>query len=151
MNFSKEGLPPANKLLPTSIHSNQTAHSTARSESVDLWKAAFDELRTQKGSLVRKYEQVLMQNAEEYACVNPENAIQSILVAKRERILQRQWKLQLGRYSIQAKSHLDRIIRIIRAFKDVGSIAVNADPLHAGLPWAGICLILAVNIHFHLT
>ena len=151
MNPSLEDSPPDTAFLPTLTLSNHTTQFTARPESVDLWKAAFDELRTQHESLVRKYEQILTKNAVDYGSVSPENVIRSVLVSKREQLLHRQWRLQLGRYSIQAKDHIDRIIRVIRAFKDVGSIAVNADPLHAGLPWAGICLVLAVIMRVHLT
>jgi len=29
--------------------------------------------------------------------------------------------------------------------KPVGDIAMNADPIHASLPWVGVCLLLEVQ------
>jgi len=38
----------------------------------------------------------------------------------------------------------DKVMLWLDRFKQVGDIAVNADPIHAGLPWAGIRLLLEV-------
>ncbi|KAL2050396.1 hypothetical protein ABVK25_009368 [Lepraria finkii] len=34
------------------------------------------------------------------------------------------------------------MVKIINAFRDAGTSAANADPVDAGLQWAGICLLL---------
>lgn len=39
---------------------------------------------------------------------------------------------------------LDKIVRWIDIFKQVGDVAVQYDPAHAALPWAGIRFILQV-------
>lgn len=39
----------------------------------------------------------------------------------------------------------DRICGWLEKFKQIGDIAVQVDPLHAGLPWAGVRLILQVR------
>ena len=41
---------------------------------------------------------------------------------------------------------MESIVKIINNFKDAGTSAANADPVHAGLPWAGICLLLSVSL-----
>ena len=38
-----------------------------------------------------------------------------------------------------------RILTVIQRFKAVGDIAVNADPIHAGLPWAFVRALLQVS------
>ena len=38
----------------------------------------------------------------------------------------------------------DKVITFLDRFKNVGDIAVDADPIHAGLPWAGVRLMLEV-------
>ncbi|KAK6605130.1 Vegetative incompatibility protein HET-E-1-like protein 7 [Botrytis cinerea] len=40
----------------------------------------------------------------------------------------------------------EKVLRGLRKFKEVGDIIVNVDPLHAGLPWAAIRLLLEVTI-----
>lgn len=40
----------------------------------------------------------------------------------------------------------EKIIVWIDRFKQVGDIAVNFDPVHASLPWAGIRFLLEVGL-----
>ncbi|KAE8444754.1 hypothetical protein EG329_014314 [Mollisiaceae sp. DMI_Dod_QoI] len=42
-----------------------------------------------------------------------------------------------------------KIIFWLSKFKEVGDIAVNVDPVHAGLPWAGVRFLLQVAISEH--
>lgn len=42
------------------------------------------------------------------------------------------------------REEADKVIVWLDRFKAVGDIAMNADPIHAGLPWAGIRLLLEV-------
>jgi hypothetical protein len=41
---------------------------------------------------------------------------------------------------------LDGLVKFLNRIKQVGDIAVNADPIHAGLPWAVIRFLLTVTI-----
>nr|POE76720.1 hypothetical protein CFP56_75884 [Quercus suber] len=38
----------------------------------------------------------------------------------------------------------DKVLRWLDRFKSVGDIVANADPVHVGLPWAGIRMLLEV-------
>ncbi len=116
-------------------------------ERDDLWGLAYKQLLAENEPLVRHYEEVL-----ETAAVAPgdstadiQEQVQALLVLKRKQVLQKQWRLQWGNKSIKVRTQIDRIVKIIGAFKDAGSVAANADPFHAGLPWAGICFLLAVS------
>lgn len=44
----------------------------------------------------------------------------------------------------------DRVCGWLDKFKQIGDIAVQVDPLHAGLPWTGVRLILQVRCPFDL-
>jgi hypothetical protein len=39
----------------------------------------------------------------------------------------------------------EKLVRWIDLFKQIGDIAVQYDPTHASLPWAGVRLILQVQ------
>jgi hypothetical protein len=45
---------------------------------------------------------------------------------------------------VRLQDTADKIIVWLDKFKVVGDIAVNVDPMHAGLPWAGIRFLLQV-------
>lgn len=38
-------------------------------------------------------------------------------------------------------------MQLLEKFKSVGDVVANVDPLHVGLPWAGIRAVLEVNHH----
>ncbi|KAK4891326.1 hypothetical protein LTR49_028676, partial [Elasticomyces elasticus] len=38
--------------------------------------------------------------------------------------------------------HVDKVLQLLDKFKSVGDVVANVDPVHVGLPWAGIRAIL---------
>jgi hypothetical protein len=40
----------------------------------------------------------------------------------------------------------DRLVKAVTLFKDVGNAAAIIDPLHAGLPLAGFCVLMQVGL-----
>ena len=74
-------------------------------------------------------------------------ALQQALTAiqeKQRHCDEKRWKFMLNGRSISLKEEADKVILWLDRFKAVGDVAVNADPVHAGLPWAGIRLLLEV-------
>lgn len=41
---------------------------------------------------------------------------------------------------------VDKVVQLLDKFKAVGDIIANVDPVHVGLPWAGVRAILEVRI-----
>jgi hypothetical protein len=39
-----------------------------------------------------------------------------------------------------------KVLQLLDRFKSVGDVIANVDPVHVGLPWAGIRVILEVSI-----
>ena len=113
----------------------------------DLWGLAYKQLLAENEPIVRHYEEVLKTSGivSDDPAADIQEQVQAVLVWKRKQVLQKQWRLQWGNKSIKVRTQIDRIVKIIGAFKEAGSVAANVDPLHAGLPWAGICFLLAVS------
>ena len=57
-------------------------------------------------------------------------------------------KLKWGDTEINVQDTADKLVGWITKFKEVGDIAVQYDPVHAALPWAGVRFILLVR-HKH--
>ena len=115
-------------------------------DRLDLWKEAFERLRSRDMKLVQRYEGVMAKAIVDQADGDTQTIIQSVLRSQRANILRKQWRFHLGGKSIVVNTQIDRIIKIVKAFRDVGTIASNADPVHAGLPWAGVCMLLTVSL-----
>ena len=69
----------------------------------------------------------------------------STLVGKQvERMESKEWKIRLGSKSIKVRTQVERILKIMSTIKDLGTQAASLDPTHAGLPVAGLYLVLSV-------
>ena len=53
--------------------------------------------------------------------------------------------VQIAGRSVVLRDQVDGIVRWLNRFKAVGDIAVNANPVCAGLPWVGIRMLLEVG------
>jgi hypothetical protein len=70
----------------------------------------------------------------------------SALVDKKLEVMNnRQWRIKVCGRSVEVREQVDRIVKIVLVAKDFISSAATIDPLHAGLPWAGVCLLLPVS------
>lgn len=55
-----------------------------------------------------------------------------------------QWDFRGRRVFLRDEA--DKVLLWLDRFKSVGDVAANADPIHVGLPWAGIRMILKVSM-----
>ena len=51
-------------------------------------------------------------------------------------------KFKFGKETFVVRDLADKILSWVEKFKQIGDIAVQYDPAHAALPWAGIRLLL---------
>ena len=66
--------------------------------------------------------------------------------AKRKTCLENQWGFEFRGQSVDLRYQADKIISWLAKFKEVGDIAIQQDPSHAALPWAGIRFLLQVSL-----
>jgi hypothetical protein len=64
---------------------------------------------------------------------------------KRETCLRNRWEFEFRGRVINLRYQADKIISWLVKFMEVGDIAVQYDPSHAALPWAGIRFLLLVG------
>lgn len=115
-------------------------------DGVDPWGEAYQQLASEQVSLVRAYERLWSAEIDVPSDARIQERAQAILLVKQKQILQKQWKIQWGHRTIKVRAQVDRVVKLINGFKEVGTTAANADPVHAGLPWAGICFLLVVSM-----
>ncbi len=76
------------------------------------------------------------------ALPNMEEQMSALIQSRLKNMDDRKWQLRMGEHSVQIRQQIDRIIKIVTVAKDFISSAASMDPVHAGLPWAGICVLL---------
>ena len=72
-------------------------------------------------------------------------------VHARARVLQQRCKIKRWSWNYKGRQvyladQVDKVVRLLDRFKAVGDIVANVDPVHVGLPWAGVRAILEVRI-----
>ena len=101
----------------------------------DLWAKAYDQLPDE----LKQHLPVV---------VNKLQTLKDMLRAAndaKEANIANRLKFKWGDKEINMQEIADRLVGWITKFKEIGDIAVQYDPVHAALPWAGVRLILLVS------
>ena len=113
---------------------------TGRNSRRDFWALAAEELVKDDDSTVD-----CLENVRAAAKLN-DSSLAEKLIEETERsksqLCNKQWKLQIAGKEFMIRDQLDKIIKFAKAFKDVATPAAGLDPIHAGLPLAGLFLIM---------
>jgi hypothetical protein len=116
---------------------SQTSHSSSGN---NVLEAALKRLSHSDRTTLREY--IIL------ASRDVDFALRQALAAakkKQQYCIEKRWTFTFAGRKITLKEEADKVIRLLNRFKAVGDVAVNADPIHAGLPWAGIRLVLEVR------
>ena len=95
-------------------------------------------------TLVKKYEELLLaQPGINDANLEKGDQLQRYI----ERIFEEKnlATVQNGGNSGKVRRQVDRLVAGIKLFKPLGDSLASVDPVHFGLPWAGVCLLLSVS------
>lgn len=58
---------------------------------------------------------------------------------------EKQWRVRVCGRSVKVREQVDWIVKVVLVAKDVISSVVSMNPVHAGLPWAEVCMLLPVS------
>ncbi|KAL9035146.1 MAG: hypothetical protein Q9214_006720, partial [Letrouitia sp. 1 TL-2023] len=76
-------------------------------------------------------------------------ALEQALAAAREKqrcCIEKRWTFTFTEQTIDLKEKADKVVGWLNRFRAVGDVVANVDPMHVGLPWAGIRLILEAAV-----
>ena len=110
----------------------------------DLWQLAYIKFSEKDPDLVHKYERMLSKDAESPGNEDLQTKMSSILSRNLNRMASRQWSVKWKGKALRVRDQVDRIVKLVQTAKDFGSVAAGIDPIHAGIPWAGVSVLLQV-------
>ncbi|TVY88295.1 Vegetative incompatibility protein HET-E-1, partial [Lachnellula willkommii] len=122
----------------------------ASMQSANLWEKAYTQLWQDKKhkDLLAKYEAIL-----EESSPAPKNGdsfpkkMQASVQRQVDVMKRKQWTIQWDQKSIVIREQTERIVKFVQTFSNLGTAIAQIDPVHAGIPWAGVCAILTVSVH----
>ena len=124
-------------ILPT-VHRPSTSPVPADAASRHILNKVLEQLREDDKRVINAF-------------ISSDGEISSVLSTvytackeKKEFCEKQSWTFTLRGRTVRLREEADKVIFWLDKFKQVGDVAANADPMHAGLPWAGIRLLLEV-------
>jgi hypothetical protein len=137
--------------VPTSALAYDTAYSMNTSSPIlpppqtpqprDLWEDAFQKLSSEDQKAVGKLKISLNTRR------NFSETIQELLdltTKVQDKCQSKSYKFSFKGKEVIMRDVAGKIIFWLNKFKEVGDVAVNFDPVHASLPWAGVRFLLQV-------
>ena len=104
------------------------------------------ETRAGKGLWAKAYDK-LPNELKQHLLVDKQQGLEGVLkvaIDAKEANASNRLKLKWGDKEIDIQESADRLVGWIAKFKEVGDIAMQYNPIHAALPWAGVRFILLV-------
>jgi hypothetical protein len=83
----------------------------------------------------------------DFNCKDKLAVLDDVLAAvndKKRLCMEKRWKYKKGNKEIIIRDKLEKVVVWVNKFKEVGDVAVQYEPGHASLPWAGVRFILQV-------
>jgi hypothetical protein len=74
-----------------------------------------------------------------------EKLMSALVNKKLEAMNEKQWRVKVCGRSVEIRQKVDRIVKVVLVGKSFISATASVDPIHAGLPWAGVCMLLTVS------
>ena len=125
---------------PSSSHLRRISQAASASIQTDqqtstceLWKEAYNKLPDEY--------------KEDLDNLNNLQVLQKLLETASEaqnKCAERQWSIPWGGKQINVREKAEKLLAWITKFRAIGDIAMQYDPVHAALPWAGVRFILTV-------
>lgn len=119
-------------------------HELLQLEAGTLWTTAYNELPTEYKQDLECVNNIDSDKPEKLEVLK--QLLEHAMEARRGNIAS-QWKLKWGDKEINVREKAEKLVGWIVKFKEVVDIAVQYDPVHAALPWAGVRFILTVCLH----
>ena len=129
-----------------SLPSNQTntiavSRTTPLSQNTlkqGLWTLAFARLSSEEQEIIQPFETNAGLDVQ---------GLQAAVERKRDECIESSWKFNMHGRQVILRDVASKILSSIQTFISIGDIISNFDPVHAGLPWAGVRFLLQVSIN----
>lgn len=110
-------------------------------QPLDFWALAFTPLPPKDQELLQKYLPTRDSGSSQLFA-----DIVKAACEKRDAVDARKWTVHVMGRKVSVRSQADLVIRWLDRFKSVGDMAVSADPIMAGLPWAAVQFLIQVRV-----
>jgi len=133
---------PPTRLRPPSI---STVESRTAENTKDYWQLAIEKLKEEDPSLSDAA--AAIQRAA--SVLGTDFAAELLRATDRaqKKLRDKRWQLTVGDRTFILRDRLQKIFKAVTIFNDLGKAAGQIDPIHVGVPWAGLCVLMQVRLN----
>lgn len=135
---STSPLPPARETNGDSVLALSTKDS--------IWSLAHKKLRETQPELLTAFETILQDDCPIPPGASGQERMSIAVETKKSAMIEKQWMIKFMNQKIKVREQIHRIVKVVQTAQALGSAVAGLDPVHAGLPWAGVCVILTVCV-----
>jgi hypothetical protein len=121
-----------------------TISSGTKATKKDYWRLAAEKLQEEDTSVT---DQIAGVQRAALESGSTDFAAQLLRVTKQSQqtLEAKRWKITTRSREVVLRDQLDRLLKVVTVLKDIGKAAGSIDPVHAGLPLAGFCVLMQVR------
>ena len=135
---------PSTSPAPQQNQGSETHSKPPSTHYTSLWESAYNELHDEEAKLIKDYEAILAKRTQTSVDLPTREKTSAIIEKELNAVTNRSWKLDVP--WARASDIIEKIIAVMLKFKDFGNVVGTIDPLHAGIPIAGVSLVLSVRL-----
>ena len=120
--------------------------SLSPTSKLGYWDDAHGQLLEKKPEIAAKLDELIRSNPATLGI--PDRDLRHMAYENLRKITDRQWRVRWGTRNISIREQLDKIAAAIQIFSAFGNVASNLDPLHAGLAWAAVSILIPIIVNF---
>lgn len=110
-----------------------------------LWKEAYEKFKS-ASEMFERLQSIISKDSNAIRNAGQEQQLGDVLIRKIRIMEDKQWVLHWRRKGIKIGPQFDKIVKVFKLFKPIGDTAAGLGPIHAGIPWACVSVLLPVSI-----
>jgi hypothetical protein len=106
-----------------------------------IWQKAHSRFRLEMGKLAISYETLITKEAPGESSMDEKY---SKIVGREVNAMSNRYKNRWVRWE-RSRRIMDKVVKVFLKFEEIGKPVAALDPIHAGIPFAGVCLVFKVS------
>ncbi|KAJ5995390.1 hypothetical protein N7481_002367 [Penicillium waksmanii] len=112
------------------------------------WQEALEKLQTENPDIHQQLERILATQKQPLSRSNMSSQIAKSIQANQSRLEERslpgRWRNRDEGGKAKVRKAMDRILKAVVVFRDMGKVLVEIEPSHVGVAWSGVNLVLQI-------
>ncbi|APA06018.1 hypothetical protein sscle_01g007880 [Sclerotinia sclerotiorum 1980 UF-70] len=117
------------------------------SQNDALWEEAYEKFKRDDPELYERLQSIISKDPNVKSNVGLEQQLGDLLLRKLRIMEDKQWVFYWRKKAIKIGPQFDKIVKLFKLVKPIGDTAAVIDPVHAGIPWTCVSVLLPLILN----